>query len=366
MKKVGILTFHNTTNYGAILQCYALQKYINDTHVECEVINYNNKFLKKNYNINPFKANSIKEFVKKTLYYFSNKKNKEYFEEFTKKNIKVSVEKYDEKNIAQTNNIYDTFIVGSDQVWNYSLSGNDSNYFLDFCIDKRKKNSYAASFGASILIEEYKDEIINHLANQNNISIREDEIIKDIKKELKSKKIIQSIDPVFLLSKNQWQSIVKKNMIIKNKYIFVYEVARTPLLRAFVEKLSNKYNLRVIYLSKSGKKMKNVKKLYSVSPSEFLWYIKNAEYVVTSSFHGMAFSIIFEKNFYFDVQDDKKEFSSRLNSLSRICGIDNRKILYDFDKNDFDIMDYKVIKEKLKREVESSCKYLNNILSKFR
>ena len=361
MKKIGIMTFHNTTNYGAILQCYALQKYINDNLATCEVIDYNNDFLKKNYDINPLKASTIKDFVKKVLFFVPEYYNHKYFKQFTRDYIMVSSTKYNENNISTSNSEYSSFIVGSDQIWNYSLSGNDDNYLLNFCNDSSKKNSYAASFGSNKSYLDNKSKMLDNLKSFNNISVREDEIVDILKDDLENKDVIQSIDPVFLLSKQDWENILIRNKTRK-PYIFVYEVARTPLLREFAKKLSEKYNLEIVYLSKSGKKMNNVKKLYSVSPIEFINYIKNAEYVVTSSFHGLAFSLIFEKQFYFDTHEKNGEFSSRLSSLSRISKTESRKINNVFESNDFNMINYDNVNILLAKEINKSYSYLSNVI----
>ena len=281
--RIGILTYHNTTNYGAIFQCYALQQYINDLGYECEVIDYNNSTLKERYNLNPLKSKSIKDFIKKTIYYLPEKKNKNSFKKFSESNIRISQKKYDEKNITESNQYYDLYIAGSDQIWNFKLSGDDHNYFMTFADKKEKRNSYAASFGSSKMID--AQGIKDLLKLQNNISVREDDARATLIQFFP--KIQQNIDPVFLLAKNNWMRFISKSNKQKKKYIFVYEVARTEKLREFAYYMSNKYGLEIVYLSKSGNKMKKVKRLYSVSPEDFLNYLHNSEYVITSSFNGI-------------------------------------------------------------------------------
>ena len=147
--KIGIVTFHNTTNYGAIYQTYALQKFLSK-YVENEVVDYNNCILKKRYSINPFNSNNYKDFLKKILYFYENFINKKNFCIFKNKNIRISKAKYDEKNIKNADDRYDCFIAGSDQIWNFKLNGNDDNYFTLFTSSEKKRNSYAASFGGCI------------------------------------------------------------------------------------------------------------------------------------------------------------------------------------------------------------------------
>lgn len=362
MKKIGIITFHNTTNYGALFQCYALQKCLNDNNGLCEIVNYNNDHLVKNYDLNPFKSKSIKEFIKKIIYYIPENINKKSFKKFCDNNIKLSKEKYNEYNIKNSNKKYDAFIVGSDQIWNYSLSGNDDNYFLKFCDDNKKKNSYAASFGSKNQYIINKNSMKKLLQEFENLSVREDEMVTILKSDIKEKNIDNSIDPVFLLTMNEWDKLIPNKKKIKKTYIFVYEVARTPLLRDFAKKLAKKYGYEIIYLSKAGKKMKGVKIKYCVSPIEFLSYIKNAKFVVTSSFHGMAFSIIFNKQFYFDTPDNSSEFGSRLDSLSRISNTMERKIVPNFEDNIFNDIEYSLVNVNVNNEIKKSFNYLKKIL----
>ena len=115
---IGVLTFHNTTNYGAIYQTYALQKFINDKGIACEVINYNNSVLLNRYSYNPFEAKSFKEFIKRVLYFKNNYSLFKKFKIFTKNYINLSSKSYNESNIKLADNYYDTFIAGSDQIWN--------------------------------------------------------------------------------------------------------------------------------------------------------------------------------------------------------------------------------------------------------
>ena len=358
--KVGILTFHNTTNYGAIFQCYSLQRYIRDLGYECEVVNYNNKTLKERYDLNPLKSKNLKEFVKRVLFYLPETKNQKSFKEFTEKYINISEEEYNEDNIIESDEKYNLFIAGSDQIWNYKLSGNDKNYFMTFTLDSRKRNSYAASFGSSII--NGKKDVIELLKIQNNISVREDDAVTELKKQFPN--IQQSIDPVFLIKKDSWLKFIDNKRICKKDYIFVYEVARTDKLRNFAHFLSKKYGLKILYLSKAGAKMKNVKRLYDVSPTEFLNYLYYSKYVVTSSFHGMALSIILEKEFFFDTDADKKEFGSRLESLGRISKLENRKICEDFNEMNFEVIDYNKVHKDIEHEINNSKRYLQRVLKK--
>ncbi|BFK82358.1 polysaccharide pyruvyl transferase family protein [Clostridium baratii] len=357
MKKIGVLTFHRTTNYGAIYQTYALQKYLNENCI-CEVIDYNNNTLVERYELNPFKAKTIKQFLKRIIYYRDNKKLVEEFKRFTKGYIKLSTEKYNEQNITEADKVYDLFIAGSDQIWNLELSGYDLNYFSMFSKTKNKRNSYAASLGTSSLSEDKINIIKEVIPEQNFISIRESQGVDILKTlEMNCLKINQNIDPVFLLSKKEWEKLMfnsKKN----ERYIMVYEVAYTNHLRDFAEKKAKEYNLKLYFFSASNKKMKNAKNISDASPEKFLEYIHDADYVISSSFHGIALSIIFEKNFYYDIPNEKNSFSSRITSLVSLLGLEDRSIQVNSNKK----INYDNVKRIVEKEKEKSKKYLNKII----
>lgn len=359
--RIGILTFHNTTNYGAIFQTFALQKYVNEQGVKCDVIDYNNNTLMNRYNINPFHSKNLKEFAKKSLLYRDNKRLKKAFLSFTEENISMSGQKYNENNIKDADNIYDSFIAGSDQIWNFDLSGKDKNYFMIFSSEKKKRNSYAASIGKSSLSHEEEQEFKELLNQQNNISVRENQgriIIDKIDNTLNPE---CHIDPTFLVKQDEWIKLLKGNKP-KYKYIFVYEVSITDNLRMFAKYLAEKTGFKIIFISGTSKNIMNAKKIKNASPEEFLNFVYNAEYVITSSFHGMALSLIFNKEFFYDTPSNSNSLGSRLDNLASILKVSNRKITTDFNHINTDKINYNEVNKMMKVEIKRSQEYLNKII----
>lgn len=360
--RIGILTFHNTTNYGAIFQTYALQKYINNKGVKCEVIDYNNDTLMNRYDINPFHSRNLRQFVKRILLYSKNYRLKKGFSNFLHKYIKLSKQKYNEYNISAADQLYDLFIAGSDQIWNLNLSGDDENYFMMFSKDKRKRNSYAASIGKSLLNKEEKEKLKYLVLEQNSLSLRENQGKKIIEDLTDNTRVYCHIDPTFLVNKLDWQKIKSKKKI-GFKYIFVYEVSRTDNLRKYAEYLSKKTGLRIIFISGTSKKLKNSKKIQDATPEEFLNYIDNAEYVITSSFHGMALSIILNKEFYYDIPNNKDNFGSRLENLAEIFDLKQRRIVRNFDEISVERINYVKVNTMIEKQVLFSEQYIQKIIS---
>lgn len=360
--KIGILTFQNTTNYGAMFQAYALQKFVQQYH-SCEILNYTNRTLKNRYEINPFKAKSIKEFVKKSLHYKENKKNLLIFNEFKRDNLDISDIEYNEDNITTADSKYDLFIAGSDQIWNFKLTNYDKNYFLIFTSDKAKRNSYAASLGVSDLNTSDEQLLKELIAQQNNISVRENEGKNLINSIIGSKQkfdVSVNIDPVFLLSLKDWDKLIENVNVTYNNYLFIYEVAYIPEILEFAKKVAKDKNLKILYVSASNKKLSGAITLKNITPLQFLKYIKNAEIIITSSFHGMAFSVIFNKIFYYGIPKNKANFGSRLNNLAKVLKLESRN--YINYSQDINFIDYNKVNNKIAAERRKAKDYIEGVI----
>lgn len=363
--KIGILTFQNTTNYGAMFQAYALQIFIKN-YCECEILNYTNSAFKNRYEINPFKSKTLKEFIKKTIYYKENKKNILIFNDFKNNYLRISKENYDENNIADSDSKYDLFISGSDQVWNFKLTNYDENYFLTFTNNKLKRNSYAASLGVSNLCASDEKMLKKLIIQQNNISVRENEGKNLINKVIDENKknnldVNVNIDPVFLLSSNQWNELIENVNVNYDNYLFIYEVAYVPELLQFAKKIANEKKMKILYASASNKKLDGAITIKNITPLEFLTYIKKADIIITSSFHGMAFSTIFNKKFYYGIPKSKTNFGSRLNNLASILNLESRNFINYSKKHDF--IDYNDVNKKIFLERRKSKAYIERMIS---
>ena len=354
--KVGTLTYHNTINYGAILQTYALQKRIMQEGIETEVIDYQCEAVENRYKVKKIKeSKTFKEFIKVLLENKDKKIIKEIFDEFTNKYIKLSDQKYNLDNKHNLNNIYDKFIVGSDQIWNTKLSKNDYTYFLDFVKDNEKKYSYAASFGYSSIPENEEKNIKKYLRNFKELFVREQQGVNIIKKVI-NKNAQVTLDPTLLLDKNGWKPLIKAPKI-KNKYILLYIVAPNKNIIKFAKKIAKERKCQIVYINHSWKKALGMKNIKYVSPEEYLGFIDNAECIITTSFHGVAFSINFNKEFYFALSDKKDNFNSRIENLISITELNNRNInMYKANSK----IDYNVVNNILEKERIKS----NNLLKK--
>ncbi len=354
--KIGIITYHRAKNLGAMLQSYALQRTVQKYKGDCEIIDYRNEQMEESYRVKKLsEIHSLKEKIKSLLFMKKNKAFEEVRTEFNKKVQKISNKEYNKTNIKESNNIYDLFITGSDQVWNSKLNYNDKNYFLDFVTDNKKKNSYAASFGASELNQEQKQNAKGALTDFNKISVREQEGKKIIDELLKKESQVV-LDPTLLLNEHEWEKLIKSERIEKEKYIFVYIIAYTPTLLEFARKLGKERNCKVICFHTSYQRYKGMKNITKVSPQDFLNYIKNAEAIVTSSFHGMCFSVNFKKEFYYELEEGKINNNSRLKTLAKTLNIENRRIINGKCENN--IINYEKIEKRLNEERKKSIEFI--------
>lgn len=295
--KIATITFHRALNYGAILQCFSLQKAIQNLGYDSEVLDYDCKMISKDYKL--LRLDSKVAFIKSLMLfplYYRKKKN---YDGFIKQYISMSCE-YDRRELTEAAGKYAAIITGSDQVWNYKLTGNDSAYFLDFVPERRKRLSYAASFGIKEIPENKKSFYQKNLMEMGNISVREKTAASMIER-LCDRKAEVVLDPVFLQTAEQWRKImpVKK----EKGYIFVYMPGIHTIENAV--NLARRKGLKIIYCS-YGISLRSPKKnvgdvRVSLGPDEFLSLLDGADYVVTGSFHATAFSLILQKKFFVEV-----------------------------------------------------------------
>lgn len=361
MKKVGILTYHNTTNYGAILQAYALQKKLIESGNDCDIIDYRCEAIEKNYKIIKInQSKNIKQLIKSILANSNKKCLKEKFEKFKDENLKISKDNYNRENINEVNDKYDEFVVGSDQVWNLNLCGGDTTYMLDFVKEDKKKNSYAASFGYNEVPKKYVDTTKRMLNTFKNICVREEQG-KKIIQDLIEKQADVTLDPTLLLNKKQWYSLIKnsdKNE--KNEeFILLYIVSPNKEIINFTKRLAKKEKCKIIFINNSIKNVFGMKNIKTAGPEEFLKYIKDAKYVVTTSFHGVAFSINLEKQFFYGLSSENNNFNSRIENLINILGLQDRKIKNEIDN--YKKIDYKKVNNILEEQRISSIEKIKNI-----
>ncbi|WP_408071428.1 polysaccharide pyruvyl transferase family protein [Butyrivibrio sp. JL13D10] len=331
--KVGVLTRHAVANYGSVLQAYATQKAIEKTGHESEIINYIRKdefdinisktmlFRNKAWNSNLLRR--IVYIILQTPVYTSTFRT---FRKYTKRLLKETRRVYFTSEEIQNNTNYDLYCVGSDQVWGQiGCSEYDPCYFLDFARDGEKCISYASSFGKDSISESLRKELPKLLIKFDNISVRESSA-----KELLAELGICShhvLDPTLLLTKKEWNEIADDNQKYHG-YVLIYQLHDNKLLEKYAKDFANYIGKRLIRISNSFLYyFKSGKLCYMPSPERFLSLIKNADYVITDSFHATVFSLIFERKF---VDILPTNTGTRIISLLKMLKLEDR-IVTDYD-----------------------------------
>ena len=324
-KKVGIVTFHTALNYGAILQTYALQKFLNNNNIDNEIIDYDCPFIKKCYS--PFfiaGKKVINSLVRGVV--FRNKifKKRENFNSFLQKYINLSPNYQNVDEMRKDANKYKYFISGSDQVWSPISANFDLFYFLPFAEDYQK-HSYAASLGTSKLTTDEQNALRQRLKGFKSISVREESAKELLKTITNINNIEVHIDPTLLLSKNDWQDMVDKKKT-NEKYLLIFNVEKPINDIKFAKNIAKEKKLKIIYINdRTLIKDKKIKYVEAPTPNEFINLFANADTIITNSFHGTVFSIIFEKEFYVELEN-KKARNIRSESLLKKLNIQNREI----------------------------------------
>ena len=319
--KIGILSFNNAYNYGGILQIYALNKKINE-YCSSYVINYKSEFLDNLYRspslikiLNPRKLFNI-VFRNSLQFYY-----KEGFDKFKVDNIQIDNKIYNKDNFKQVLNDFDKVIVGSDQVWSLTCNGNDLNYFLPYS-GKCKKYSYAASLGVSQPSDSLNSIIEKHLSDFKTISVRE-KSGKKLLSEITNKSISVDCDPTLLLSKEEWHTLCQ-DRLIKDDYLLIYLLYEDKNLIKLAKNIAKKKNLKIFYINNRLFKTFGLKNMSKVSPENWVNLFYHASYIVTNSFHGIAFSINFNKQFQCSLLPHNNKSNVRIIDILSDYKLDDR------------------------------------------
>ncbi len=369
--RVALLSFVKNLNYGGSLQEYALEyavKKYGGKNIFCEYLNYHKNFYKDSFiwlarkalyclmRRNDSPSWTIKEFLGIVCSRSGETKSgsaKEFekfwgYTDFSQRLNKNGMRKIEDK--------YDMFIVGSDQVWNCGRLNLDATYLLDFISDNAKKGSYASSIGMKKIPEKYKKQYWKYWREFQYLSCREQEGSRLIE-SLTGRKVEWVLDPTLLLDKSEWEKIADCSVLDNEKYILLYMLDKSERLLEFAERASHVKNLKIIKI------YSDIQKNNEIGPRQWIGYFLHAECVITNSFHGVAFSVNFNKDFYAEITQKPffTESSSRitdfLNELGLTgCLIDDSRVVRT------DNIEYGQVNRKLADLREKSLGYLLSML----
>lgn len=364
--KIGIITIHNSPNYGACLQSYALWKYLEDQGHNVEIIDLYRPYQKEYIKSNKFKAykNPV---TFKTLISFVLKKvgikkkmhkafSQKAFDKFNTFNSVIHLSKpYKKIDDLYTNPpSYDLYISGSDQLWNPTQPYCIEPYFLTFVPKGKTKISFATSIGVTNIPQNIKCDFKKWLESYDGISVRERQG-KELLESFVDRKIYQVADPTFLLQQSEWKSMAQIP-ISEESYILLFALQHNPDFYNFAIRISKESNKKLIYLCQVAEQncSKDCIVINDASIEDFLGYIAKADMVLTESFHGTVFSLLLStKNFYTYIAPNNNR-GSRIEDLLFPFELSNH-ILYDLKA-----VNYNTLKNK-KVDIEKNISVIENL-----
>ena len=400
-KQVGIITlFHNSLNYGGVLQAYALHKTVQNLGFDCEVICYSKNrqtttmatvtgvvkrelvkdgsTLERMSRVFDFFIRAVKYEFKKVFailvqkVYLDRKISlrRKAFSAFNNEYVS-STKLYTDDTISECVRVYDIFVCGSDQIWHPKLF--TPVYFLGFVPESKLKIAYAPSIALNFLTDSEiarMQPLINRL---DAISVREEQG-KKLVEMMTNEEVHCVLDPTLLLNYDEWKKVIIPYPI-KRPYIFCYMLGKSKKNKQFVLHAAEELGVPIVtmpfvanesYISLTYGDLR----VYDAGPGEFLSLIQNAEYVITDSFHGLVFSIIFRKKFFVLKRSDDNidsSMNSRVYNLLKICRLEDRLLndvrsleLGKFDEE----VDYAAVYDSLVKERERSLEFLVRAFSK--
>lgn len=323
--KIGILTFHCAINYGAVLQAYGLQEVLKSMGHEVYVIDYRPEYLKRPYRLffpeavkgHGFLGN-IRFFVRELLALPIRYKRRCAFNGFIKKHLHLA-----NLDFQSEDNDFDCFVFGSDQIWNPQITEGDPVFFGDApCFNGKKMFVYAASAGSVDALKEIdKVQLKTWLSKFSALSVREKSLSHYLSEELQLENQLV-IDPVLLVGKDVFYEI-SSSKIPDEPYLLFFSLWRNDEALNQAERKASLHGLELVEMYGMTEVVKNGKVLQSLSPDEFIAMFQGASYVVSTSFHGIVFSILFHKLFYCIGHSFGK---SRFLSLLDLFGLQDRLV----------------------------------------
>ena len=320
MIKVGILTFQNTLNYGAVLQNYALYHELEAFTFCVEVINYRSKVIEKNEGLAYIRG------PRSLFRHLQLRKKARLFSKF-KQRMRFTAS-CDERTVSKIASRFDCVVVGSDQVWNTSITGLDLTYFLDFIDDSWRCKTYAASMGYGELSPSDSD-LRPLLSHFSSILVREKSAAETIARECPCAPTPRVVlDPTLLVEKRVWDEIQQTpSYALGAPYVLLYDVSESESAFDAARNLAKSSDCRIIRIqSYDLEPVAGMKSVLNVSPEEYLGLFAYAQATVVSSFHGLCFSIINHRDFYFSGQTTGRNTNSRATDLMDALGISGRTV----------------------------------------
>ena len=322
--KIAVITLHRVYNYGSVLQAYATQRVLEKRGHEVTIIDYVTPQRTKWRLFWSTGSGGQRSLFYRTAKIISFVLKEMTFGRFVRRKINLSKKYITSDDLCKDIPIADLYVTGSDQTWNSQYNeGVDRGFFLDFLPENARRISFVSSFGKTLLDDSEVYLTKKYLSRYEKISVREDSAVSIIDKMCLDTPI-QLIDPTLMLEKEEWLKITSPRLLKERYLILMLLYNEDNHATEYARRIADDKGLKLVKLSWEMKKPELVDKLYTHrSPSDFLSLFYYADFVVTNSFHGLAFSINLEKPF---VVVPRNEFNSRIESLLRLVGLSDRLI----------------------------------------
>lgn len=283
-KRIGIFTLHRALNYGAVWQCYALKNACESFGHETETIDYN-----------PYGHYTITGALRhKPLVAYQYLMFMHQFNLFVHKRLNPTVHTEDREWIKNNPPQDDIYIVGSDTVWSNAVVGDYmDSYLLDFAPSHVKRISYAASTGGNPMeLNEYQ---LGELLKFSAISVREKQSVSNVQEKVDIP-VTDVCDPTLLLKQEDYSLLEQKPLYLPEHYIVYFDLAGDPFCAEMVKILSKMMHIPILNLAGKCKRWARYNRL-TPTPEQWLYIMHHADFVCTNSFHGVCFSIIYNRPF---------------------------------------------------------------------
>ena len=382
MMRVGVLTFHFAKNYGAMLQAYALSRVISSMGAECQIIDYRYPVmyrgegrisLGEQYRVHRRWNSIILAFAKGLIrwgqaFFRRETSQAKRYKAFMEGKLPLS-RRVRDRDLFRLD--YDAYVCGSDQIWNERITvGLCPVYFCAFAKCKSSiKVAYAASCGKEAFPDRIKDEATRLLSNFDAIGVRETQLCDELNDNMAlPSKAVHVLDPTLLICHDEWQALATQPAIAifgGKPYLLLYlveETAASLWVYTLARRIASKRGLDIVKIARScdvcGDSLDGVVSVADCGPQEFLGLIRNAEFVLAGSFHGIVFSVLFHRQFYCIPHRTDR---ARTDSFLGMIGLSGRNASEEMDDNQCDI-DFTPVDSVLNRKKEKSVAFLKNAL----
>lgn len=366
--KVGIITFHHTTNYGATLQAYALWETLKNQGYEAELIDYRPRSAvqyywrkvympeERNRGKKHFLLNLAKNFLPNLRRYVRMRR-------FLTSHIKLSrkiLDRRDLPSLLEGSHEYNAIVAGSDQIWcTISIRGFDPSYFLDFIPESSscRKVSYAASCGPTKALGDEREAITRLIKDFDTITVRDSNSLNILQRDC-GVDAVRVLDPTFL---TDFRTIIPSKQSLQPYLLLYLEKQISPEEEAFIRSTAKREGLKIVSIGESYRIANKVSA--DMGPEDWLWHFQHAAFIVTNFYHGTIFSIKFRKQFTTLARESKLNKTQDLLDFLNLTHRMVTKIEADTLASQSVAIDYEAVDRRLKQEVTKSRSYLIDALA---